>query len=447
MKAQSSADVGRVRVRDRLRCIPCVPTALSLALFLTLDGTMALPAHAQSVGFDFQRSVGEQQRRETDGPSVSLGETDLYPSVRIDAVQTRNAFRKRDDETSASGVLVSPRVLWVADRRLLSLRATYDGEYSRNDESALEHADHRLGLGLAAALSSRVRVSGLLAFTRSHQAPGINFTRGIADTIDAPVRFNQSSVAGAFTYGAERARGNLVLGLRVDNRAYTNLDFVTSGRDYLTVEPYALFSLRVSGDTRALVELRFSENDFDRDTLDRQDTSVLVGATFAATGQSTGELKVGASSSTYDSGLRDDVITTVIEGNFLYQPRDFSFFEFRLERELDNATGVSLDSTSDDASVRDTASVDWQYDWSERVAQRTFVAYESLTRGCPEPGETTIFAGLELSLSVRRWLEIGGSAQLEQGAGVGCSNADPAVDAADLDYDMTRAGIFIRSRL
>jgi|GEM_PF-733499 len=456
MKAQSSAPAGRARefpglrfrLRSRSRSLATAmlaPLAFIL-LPVTLAGVPSL-ASAQAIGSSESQSVGRQQREETDGPSMKLGETDLYPTLRVDAVQNRNAFRTPDDETSATGFVVSPRLLWIADRRLLTLRATYDGEYSQNEESALEHADHQLGLGLTAAISSRSRFDGLLRFTRGHQVPGINFTRSIGDSLSTPVKFNQSGLNGSFTYGAAAARGNLTFGLNVSNRDYTNLDFVTEGRDYLAVEPYARFSLRVSGDTRALFELRYQENDFSRDTLDRQDASVLVGATFAATGQSTGELKVGATTSTYDSDLRDDVTTTIVEGNFFYQPREFSFFEFRLMRELDNATGVSLDSTSSDATVRDTASLDWNHDWSERVAQRTYLGYESLTRGCPELGETTATAGLELSFSVRRWLDLGGSAQIDRGNGQDCNDADASIDASELDYDTVRAGIFLKARL
>jgi len=382
---------------------------------------------------------------ETDGPSFALGETRLFPSVRIDALRNDNVYLTADDEIDANVFLVSPRVLWVADRRLLTLRATYDGEYSRSSEAVLEHADHRLGLNVSANPGTRLRVDGDLTYRRGHQEPGTNLTRGLGTSFDEPVAFDQFQIRGSTRYGAEGARGNLAIGLRILGRNYASLSIVTDGRDFVATEPYARFSLRVAGDTRALVELRFTDVDFDEDASDRSDVSLLGGVTFAATGRSSGELKVGATRSGYASDDREDETTLIVEGAFDFAPRDYSRLRLVLTRELDNAAGVQIDSVDGEA-VADEARLDWIYDWSERVRQTTFASYEAVTRGCPELGDRTASAGIELSLQVRRWLELGVSGEAGRRSGVDCDGVDEATAAA-LDYGVTRVGGFVRARL
>ena len=381
---------------------------------------------------------------EIDGPSVKLGETDLYPSLRVDALRVDNAYRTPDDERAASVVLVSPRVLWLARRRLLTLSGSYDGEYAKSGESVLEHADHRLQLSVEADANKRLRGDGSIVYRRGHFEPGANFSRGLGTALTEPVTFDQFELAANGRYGAVGARGNVGFGLRAIRRSYTNLDFLTAGRDYTFVEPYLRFSLRVAGDTRGFVELRAADVDFGTSLQDRQDVSLFGGVSFAPTTRTFGEFLVGVADSSYDDAARANDSTVVVEGTLRYQPREYSRLQLRLRRDLDNAAGVTL-SSAVAAAVTSTVRLDWEYDWSERVSQRVFAGYESIERTCPDQSQQTTEGGLELALNVRRWLEVGGSLGAATRAGDGC--AVEADGREDLDYDLVSYGIFVRGRL
>lgn len=382
---------------------------------------------------------------ETDGPSIALGETSLFPSLRIDAVRDDNVYLTEGDEIDGTAAIVSPRLLWVADRRLLTLRGIYVGEYAQGSESVLEYADHTLGLELEASPGKRLRINGDLAYVRRHQRPGTRLTLGLGATFDEPVTFDQIELAGRTRYGADGARGNVVFGFRIRGRSYANLPVVTDGRDFVVVEPFTRFSVRVAGDTRALVELRFTDNDFDEGGFDRRDVSILGGLTFSATDRSRGELKIGATRSDYTNDRRDVRTNLIVEGAFDFALREYSRLRLVLTRELDNAAGIQIDAVGGEA-VRDEARLDWRYDWSDRVSHAAFASYEAITRGCLELGDRTASAGLELSLKVRRWLEFGVSGEAGRRSGIDCDGVDEAtVDA--LDFDATRVGGFVRARL
>ena len=373
--------------------------------------------------------------------SYKLGETDLFPSVRFEYEQNSNAYLTADNPTESTRAIVSPELNWVADRRLLTLRGNYLGRYGTNSESALNFADHEFSIDADAELSSRKRAKGELVIDLGHQTLGTSLTRGTADENDTAVQFVDTEVSGEYIYGASNARGNVVGGVELQSFSYLNRSDITSGRGYTRFEPYGIFSLRISPDTRALIELRFTNVAFGGNRADRTDTSLLAGFSFTPTGKFGGTMKVGTTLSSFSGGDSDSTI--ISEMDLFYEPTSFSRFTLDLEREIDNESANP--STSDAISVvRDTVRLNWRHEWSTRVFHLAGVSLRNVDRGCPDSDLSTTGASFEFNVKVRRWLTIGASASSTNRTSDTCPNGDAT---ENLEYERQIIGAHFRATL
>ncbi len=404
-----------------------------------LPNTRVLCCIAMFVAYAFSPTTLFAQSEEQ--LSYKIGETDLYPSVRLEFVQNSNAFLTEADPTESTGFVISPELNWVADRRLLTLRGNYVGDYATTSESELDYADHQFSADVAAELTARKRVNGKFSLDFGHQPLGTNLTRGLDNTGAEAVTYLDTQLSGEYIYGAENARGNITAGALIRSYSYNNRSDLTSNAGYLQFRPFGIFSLRISPDTRALAELRFDQFSFEGNRSDRTDTSLLGGFSFTPTGKFGGSLKIGATLSNYSGG--DDESTLISEIDLNYEPTTFSRITLNLDREIDNesANPTSADSLS---VIRDAASLVWRHEWSSRVFHVARLTVRNLSRACPDSDTSTTGVGYEMNVKVRRWLTVGASANTTRRTSSDCANA---VDEPDLDYERQIIGVHLKATL
>jgi len=382
--------------------------------------------------------------------SIKIGESNLIPSVRFEYLQTDNAFLNDSDQsgseqTEATAFVIKPRADWTADRRLLSLTGTYEGEYASYSEETLNYADHSLQAAVNAELSTRQRFLARFGFRFDHQPLGTSFTRGISDSDAEQVEFIDTELTGSYNYGAQNARGNFILGLGFLARAYQNREDLTAGSDYISIRPFGQFSLRLSADTRAIATLRFSNTTFDNSVRDRNDVSLLAGLRFAATGKSGGEFQLGTSQSIFSQSNRDDEISFIAEAELFYEPSVFSRFELSAKRELDNDAGSPLDLSSV-LTITDTANLNWRHEWSSRLFHVANLSYELENGDCPDRNSlATAAGGIELNLVIRRWLQVGASFSGRARDTTICETVEANI--GDVSYESQFIGAHIRATL
>lgn len=411
--------------RDRCTAKPS-PIAVRLGrLACICVGLSVLPAAAQ------------------DGaPRIRVGEASLFPSLRIDYLRDDNVYRTVDDPVSAASVQVRPRIDFIADRRQVRLSASYAGAYSSGDEEAQQWADHAIDARMDAGLGIRRRVELSARLARSHEDAGENLTQGLRDLGDDLVDFNDAGLFAAFTYGARAARGNLSVGVRYEQRSYTSLPELTDGLDYTGVEPYARFGYRLGGDTRGIVELAYKTLSFDNPTADSDAFGTFLGLQFNATGRLEGSFRLGVRQTDYAPAESDDEAVFTVLGNVRFSPSTLSAFTLYVSRESDSTSLSVLDSASV-GSVRSVARLAWEYSWSPRVGTRAFVGVEDITRDCPESDTTSLSAGLEGDVTVRRWVRLGARI----GGQTRSTGSCPSDTEDSLDYDRQTAGVYIRFSL
>ena len=376
--------------------------------------------------------------------SVKVGEADLYPALRIDYYQNDNAFLTPENQIESGEIVVKPSVDFVADRRLFKFEAGYSGAYQSADEEALNYNDHALYARTEAALSTKKRVSAALNIGLSHEELGQNLTRGNANRDTKLVNHGTTQFEGRYTYGAEAAKGNVSFGMRLRDFRYTSRSDITDGRDNRYLEPFAAFSYRVGGDTRATVELRFRNQDFSNGARNRYDYTALFGLNFAATGKSGGQIALGSSFSDYRSSGVSNTSEIVIEGALFWEPTTFSRFDLSVNRFLNSESGalVSFDTPS---AVNDTVDLSWRHSWSDRVSHTATMGFSNVSTVCPNRDSQSVSGKFELDFKIRRWVGIGFLAASDSVVVDECM--DPDNPDVDLDNDRTRLGVYLRAHL
>jgi len=377
--------------------------------------------------------------------SLKAGESQITPIARFEYRQSNNAFLTENDPTETTAFVIKPNVSWVADRRLLSLKGAYDGEYASYSEEILNYTNHRLSGLVNAEVSSRTRLQARLALDFGHQPLGTGFTRGIADSTTEPVEYLNTNFLGSYTYGAEQARGNFTLGLGIGSRAYQNQEALTRGWGYTSVRPYGQFSLRISGDTRAITTIQFSNFTYENSNNDRNDISLLAGLRFAATGRSGGEFQLGSTLTNFAQESRTDKTSFVAEAELFFQPSEFSRFELSASRALENDADSPLDSSTV-LKITDKAKLNWRHEWSSRFYHEANLSYEIKNGDCPTTVTRDLAsAGIEFNLVVQRWLHVGASVSGRSREVTLCPNV--AATDVDLDFESQVIGAHIRATL
>ncbi|MFK7997711.1 MAG: outer membrane beta-barrel protein, partial [Granulosicoccus sp.] len=325
---------------------------LLLGVFPMLAG-LAAPAFA----------AGRDQP-EDESAGIPVGETKVYPSVRMEYQGFNNVFFVGDDPEDAAAFLVQPKLSWLADRRLLELRAEYSGGYSNGTEDVLTYDDHNLSFSIKAAPTKRVDIRSTLSLTQTNELLEFNDI-GLVDNENARGLLPQTDIQwrSYVNYGANNARGNLRFGfnLRSFDPSDDNVLFLQGRNAFTSLQPSGIFSLRVSPDTRVFVELRTTAYDYKDLDNNLQVNTAFAGLDFSETGVVGGTARLGVSDIQFDNTPDRDDSILVAEVDLFYKPREYSQFFLELERRFDErTTGVAGDESESTELLR--GQLEWDYD-------------------------------------------------------------------------------------
>ena len=375
------------------------------------------------------------------GQPVQIGESSLFPSAEVRFLSNSNAFLTPDNEIDASAVALSPRLEWLAQRRLLDISLVYEGDYASYSEENLDFDDHLLNFSANAELGARQRVKGSLEVSREHEVLGTLITRGVAGENTEQVELTNLEAQLSFQYGARSARGNIEVGLRLASENFTNQENLTDGRDFTEIAPFGVFSYRLSSDSRLTLEAEINDLSYDEEVRDRTDVTALVGISLGENRKTSGTARIGYTQAGFDQNGRGDENAAVADVSLTWRPKDFSRFDLTLRREFDNSDATA----AQDITVGDLVRLDWVHNWSTRFRTEAFVSRVARDRECPDLGTATTSAGLEAGFSVRRWLVLGAGVSAASRTSDDCPVPDPNDEG--LDFDRGLGNIFLRATL
>lgn len=380
--------------------------------------------------------IPDARAQDSEAPTIKLGETSVIPELRLDYVSLDNAFNSSDAPTDATGVLLSPSVKWQADRRLLNISAAYRGVFGSYSESVLDFNDHFLSFRVDAAPGVRHRASGEFSIIKRHELLGTGQTTFVRDNSEQVVSTTVRLKAG-YTFGAASAKGNIGGGLIVGTETFNDVGTITAGDDNSEITPYALFSYRLSPDTRFVTQVNFRLTDYDEDRRDRTEIGVLAGLDLAATDRSGGSIRFGLSQANFTSAGVSDTTQVISDINLYFKPRTYSRFDLVFTR---NFVTVDEDETGPGASLVNLAALSWRHEWTNRTSTLATLGLRQIDRNCPNNDSASNTAGLQFNVKIKRWLTIGaGVTSVSQTAEL----CDRSIAADEFDTDRTTMGIHL----
>lgn len=248
----------------------------------------------------------------TGGEAEDIGGARLKGSLRSVAYFSDNYYNESDGGTSGYGTLINPELSFLKQSSKVELGGAADAEYGLFNlpGSQDDYLDGGALLRLTArpTLRNQVRLDG--SFRHGHDAFGVNRTEDATARDDELDRWNRTTGALHYRYGAPGARLNAEVGVGGLEKHYVTNRVATEPLNYeSTTVDYALF-YNFSAKTSVLFDFSRSDFSFDRnfgvaDTRGGELYRARTGLKWLATGKTSGDVRAGYRRRTFDAGTAD----------------------------------------------------------------------------------------------------------------------------------------------
>lgn len=334
-----------------------------------------------------------------DGAGVAFGPVTAYPSLGLTVGNDDNLFLSDANKKSSSFEILSPAVRLQSQKGANKYSLSYRADMGRyNNSSADNYVDQKFigGIDLNSSIRTGVRISP--QYLIGHEARGSTYGAGTA----VPNEWHEAGIAGTVTYGAEGAKGRIQLDGAYANRQYDNNRVITTAYDKTTRDLGATFYYRVMPKTSLLFQAGDKRIDYKQvgSLLNGNERRYLFGATWEATAQTTGIVKIGNLRKKFDSGL-PSFSGTSWNGAIVWSPRDYSRVRLDISRDPVETTFAGSEFILDTNS-----NLDWTYDLTDRLSSR--LGYGHLTedfKGATRYDKTDTYR-LGADYRMRRWLKV-----------------------------------------
>lgn len=273
-------------------------------------------------------------------PAIGMGGgVTAYPGLSIVEKSDSNIFSSNANKRSSLVTVVTPSIMLQAKKAADAYSLTYNaaiGNYSHSSPD--NYVDHNLLGAAELSVSTRASLKILPEYKVGHDDRGTTFGPGTA----TPNTWHSTGISGSFSYGAEGARGSIVLDAGYQDRQYENNRVVTVAYDKTLSDLAGAFYFRMSPKISSFVQVTNTHIAYKdvASTLNGDERRYLVGATWDATAQTSGSFKIGQLRKNFDLAARTDFTGTGWEGNVNWSPREFIRVDWITGRKPSESTGV-----------------------------------------------------------------------------------------------------------
>ena len=242
---------------------------------------------------------------ESSAPAYRLGGVTIYPGLEVVRKHDSNIFRYGDanpNKHSSKITVLSPALVLQARKSAHVYSLTYNADIARYSNSASDNYVDQTFLGLAELdLTTRSKLTIQPEYRIGHDDRGSTYGTATAE----PNTWHSTGLNGSFSYGAEEARGRVVLDLDYTDYQYQNNRAVTTAYDRKLSSVGGTFYLRVRPKTSLLVSAKRTEISYQQagSLLNGNEQQFWAGVKWEATAQTRGEVKVGKLQKKFDSTL------------------------------------------------------------------------------------------------------------------------------------------------
>jgi hypothetical protein len=368
-----------------------------------------------AVSFSFAMANAWGSSTQFDGVELDSG-VRLLPSLYTGLGHENNIALTRDDEIDSFFWQVSPSLDIFLNPGDVLHEFSFSGDIARYSSSqADDYEDFSLKYSGLWEPTSRHRLNLEIVQSFAHQKRGSQQTRFQLDRFDEVLQFKSNNSFVAYEFGSEVARAQLGASLGYGSTDYTNFESFTSQFDLENYNLATWFHYRPGKVTSLSFDLTHNKVRYKNDlqglfSRNANVTTVLVGAIWDGLAKTTGKFKVGAEDRRFDSSLRDNITSFVIDAEVVWTPKTYS--EVTLSASRRTIEGVG----NNDATLSTSFNANWSHSWSENLTTR--LGYDFQQRD--EKGTSELFVSrqddqhyvyVEISRFLSKWVVL--SSQLK----------------------------------
>jgi len=306
----------------------------------------------------------------TSGPAaIYAGPFSITPTLGMDLEWRDNIYLQENNKTDSWIFTARPEVTARAQDRDNFYQLQYKGKTSRYKEDSSNdrnnYFDNTLSADAFLALAERWEASAYASYAWLHEDRGTGLTEGaIGDFISEPVEYEQADLGGLITYGADI--GRLEVSGSVMERRYQNFQDLTRSRDRDEYTLGATFFYPIAPKTDIFLDYLYKDisypNPFEQiPPLDSQENSLQAGVEWEITPNLKSTAQAGYVDKSFDDSARRDWDGIGWSLQLWMQPREQDTIVISGKRAPDETT------LQGDFIKRESLTVDWTHDWSDRV--------------------------------------------------------------------------------
>ena len=345
---------------------------------------------------------------EPSGPaSVYAGPVAITPTLGMDLVWRDNIYLQDGSETDSWIFTARPVVTARVQDRDNTYQLTYTGKTSRYKEDSSNDRnnffDHALRANASIFMVDRWKANAYAGYAWLHEDRGTGLTEGdIGDAISKPVEYEQADVGGLVGY--DSGIGRLELSGSVMERRYQNFQDLTRSRDRDEYTLGATFFYPIAPKTDIFLDYLYKDisypNPFEQiPPLDSQENSLQAGVEWEITPNLKSSAQAGYIDKSFDDSARRDWDGIGWSLQLWMQPREQDTIVVTGRRAPDETT------LQGDFIKRESLTVDWTHNWSDRVKTSLSGTYGRDTyEGSLNDREDDIYnVTVRASYQFRRW--------------------------------------------
>lgn len=363
----------------------------------------------------------------------------LEPTLGARVWVTDNLYLTAADETRATALLIDPALALAYTASSGDYRLGYRGQAGRfNTVDEDNYFDHEAYLTGDVRALARHRFEYDARYKHGHDFFGSNRTQGLSGGEDREMDiWNESGVAGKYTFGHTDATLNLYARAGVVDKEYTSNRVdpgnPASGTRFLDFRSTLVGGgvlYRIAPRTRMVLDLEHQDIDYDLDaspSFDGEVERALIGVRWLATAKTTGEVLVGHYARNFDASARSDVSGFDWQARVNWMPR--------VRTQLSVTTGRLIRETfllGENFINEEYLKLGWRQDWTQRLYSDIALNYYGDTfEGTPRDDDSVGAAATAYYRLSRRVTLKGGVEHAER---------DSSADTLDFERNITFLG-------
>ena len=374
-------------------------TKLSVAVLSVLFSGAASAADMQASGGTYQ---GTDHQNNANGV-INAGGFEIKPTLGLAIGKNDNVGLANNGtpKTNSNFTKLSPKISFAMPTHGNEYSATYSGEYANYTSSSQDNYDnHNFDLQAKNDWSTRVNTLINADYIKGHNGRNALPTGNISKEL-----WHSTGVKGMLHYGAQGAQGQFELtGGQESIRYDTNVSGNTQNMAYDTTPLQGTFFYKVAPATKMFFQAGTASYRYAAATAkqwDSKEQQYMVGVKWEATAKTTGSVKVGRVSKSFNSGLFSSFSAPTWDARVIWSPLTYSNVNFALSQNAAESYNVGSAMISRDANV------DWNHEWSSHIKSKLNLDNGTDTfQGISQVNKRQNY-GAKLSYTVNRWLDAG----------------------------------------